>query len=367
MKAALIEKIGEPYVISDVDIAEPLGHEVLIDVKGSGLCHSDLTIATNDFGMPLPICQGHEVSGIAVALGPEVRSIKVGDHVVACLVDYCGHCDQCLRGHQTACRNRGGLARTPGQAPRLTRGGEFVLQLGDLGGFAEQVLTHENQLTPIDKAVPFDRAALLGCGVVTGAGAVINSAKVRFGQTVAVIGCGGVGLNAIQAAALSGARRVIAVDLQPGKLAMAKKFGATDLVNPADGDPVEQVRALTDGHGVDHAFEVIGLAPTLEQATKMLDHFGTAYVIGMQKPGARFPANVDPVDPNGMLNHEQQLRAVYMGTTTAKYDIPLYADLYLQGRFNLDDLVSQTIALDQINEGYEALMGGQVARSVITF
>lgn len=236
-----------------------------------------------------------------------------------------------------------------------------------MAGFAEQALFPEHLLAAISKDVPFDRASLLGCGVVTGAGAVIRTAKVRFGDTVAVFGAGGVGLNAIQAAALSGASKVIAIDLQPTKLDLAKKFGATHLVNPADGDTVEQVRALTDGQGVNHAFEVIGLIPTLEQATQVLDHGGTAYVVGMQRPGSRLSVNVDPMDLSSLLRREQSVKGVKMGSTNFKLDIPLYAELYLQGRFNLDDLVSTTIGLEDINEGYAELEKGKVARSVITF
>ncbi|MDQ0691425.1 Zn-dependent alcohol dehydrogenase [Arthrobacter sp. W4I7] len=368
MKAALIKKTGEPYVLDDIRVDDPIGHEVLVEVKGSGLCHSDLGIAENDYGIPLPLVQGHEVAGVAIAVGPDVESVKVGDHVVACPVYFCGHCDQCLQGRNTSCREAAKRDREKGGNARFTMpDGRFVMQLGAIGGFAEQTLINENQLVSIDRRVPFDRAALLGCGVVTGAGAVFNSANVRAGETVAVIGCGGVGLNAVQAAALTGAGRIIAVDLQPGKLELAKTFGATDLVNPDDGDPVEQVRDLTGGHGVDHAFEMIGLMPTLVQATQMLDHFGTAYIVGMQKPGTKLQLNVDPMVPTGMLMKEQAIRGVKFGSVNVKRDIALYADLYLQGRFNLDDLVSQTISLEQINAGFEELKKGRVARSVIVF
>lgn len=366
MKAALITQIGQPYEIGSIDIAAPIGREVLVEVKASGLCHSDLHISENDYGFPLPLVLGHEVAGVVTQVGPDVASIKVGDHVVACLVTACGVCNQCIQGHPTACLNPGANARAEGEAPRLSQDGKPLFQFSGISGFAEQVLAHENMLVAIDKAVPFDRAALLGCGVVTGAGAVLNSAKVRFGQTVAVIGCGGVGLNAVQAAALAGAERVIAIDLQPSKLELAKKFGATDVVNPADGDTVEQVRALTDGRGVDHAFEVIGVKQTLIQATQMLDHFGTAYIVGMQKPGATLEVISDPTNPAGLLNNEQSVRGIMMGTTNFKIDVPRYAKMYLQGRFNLDDLVSNTIDIGDINVGYEALQGGGVARSVIT-
>jgi len=366
VKAALINTIATPYELADVEVGSPTGREVLVEVKGSGLCHSDLHLADNDYGMPLPLMLGHEIAGVVTEVGPDATMVKVGDHVVACVVPSCGRCVPCSLGNPTACENAGSFGRDEGAPARYTRDGEPVTQAFGIGGFSEYVLTHEAQVVSISKDVPFDRAALLGCGVVTGAGSVINSAKLRFGQTAVIIGCGGVGLNAVQGAALAGARKVIAVDLQQGKLELAKKFGATDVVNPADGDPIEQVRALTGGKGVDHAFEVIGLKPTLEQAVGMLGHFGTAYVVGMQKPGGRIEMNTDPMDPASILQGEQAIRGVFMGTTNFRYDVPLFAEMYLQGRLNLDDLVSKTVDIGFLNKGYEELKGGGVARNVIT-
>ncbi|HEV7948912.1 MAG TPA: Zn-dependent alcohol dehydrogenase, partial [Glaciihabitans sp.] len=323
----------------------------------------DLHIAENDFGFPMPSVLGHEIAGVVEAIGPDVSEFAVGDHVVGCLVSHCGHCDKCQSGRSFMCRNASETQRGADQPPRLTRDGAPVTQFSELGGFAEYSLAHENNLVAVSPQIPFDKAALLGCGVVTGAGAVINTAAVRVGDTVAVIGCGGVGLSAIQGAAIAGARRIIAIDLQPAKLELALKFGATDTVNPADGDVVEQVKALTGGDGVNHSFEVIGLKITAMQALQVLAKGGGAYLIGMQKPGT-----ILEIDPFGELLMEQKsIRGVYMGSTNFKLDIPLYADLYLQGRFNLDDLVSQTITLDEINEGYDDLRKGEVARSVITF
>jgi S-(hydroxymethyl)glutathione dehydrogenase/alcohol dehydrogenase len=363
MKAAVLDAVGEKFTVQEIDIAEPLGREVLVKVKASGLCHSDLHIAENDFGFPMPSVLGHEIAGVVEAIGPDVSEFAVGDHVVGCLVSHCGHCDKCQSGRSFMCRNASETQRGADQPPRLTRDGAPVTQFSELGGFAEYSLAHENNLVAVSPQIPFDKAALLGCGVVTGAGAVINTAAVRVGDTVAVIGCGGVGLSAIQGAAIAGARRIIAIDLQPAKLELALKFGATDTVNPADGDVVEQVKALTGGDGVNHSFEVIGLKITAMQALQVLAKGGGAYLIGMQKPGT-----ILEIDPFGELLMEQKsIRGVYMGSTNFKLDIPLYADLYLQGRFNLDDLVSQTITLDEINEGYDDLRKGEVARSVITF
>ncbi|MCS4276909.1 S-(hydroxymethyl)glutathione dehydrogenase/alcohol dehydrogenase [Mycetocola sp. BIGb0189] len=363
MKAAIIEAVGQPFVIRDVDIAEPIGREVTVQVKASGLCHSDLHVAENDFGYPLPGLLGHEISGIVAKIGPDVTEFAVGDHVVACLVGHCGTCEACRAGRSYECFNPTFVQRTPDQEPRYSLDGQPVFGFMDIGGFAEQVLVHENNLVTVNEDIPFDKAALLGCGVVTGAGAAINSAAVRVGDTVAVIGCGGVGLSAVQGAAIAGARRVIAIDLQPAKLELAKRFGATHVVNTADGDVVEQVKALTGGRGVKHSFEVIGLKATAMQAYDILAVGGTAYLIGMQKPGTIL--EIDPI--TSMLPMQKGLRGVVMGSTNFKHDVPMFADFYTQGRFNLDDLVSQTIALEDINEGYAELKKGVVARSVIVF
>lgn len=367
MRAALIEKIGEPYRVRDIYISTPTGQEVLIDVKASGLCHSDLSLSDNDYGLPLPLLSGHEIAGIVREVGNDVRSLKPGDHVVACVVYSCGYCENCRKGHPTRCRNTAESERSAGQNPRFTSGETVVTQMMGTGGFAEQTIIHENRLVAIDKRVPFDRAALLGCGVVTGLGAVANAAKVRFGETVVVLGCGGIGLNIIQGAALSGARRVIAVDLLDSKLELARKFGATDVVNPRNEDAVKAVRAIAGGHGVDHAFEAIGMMATLEQAVSMVDVGGTAYMVGMQKPDAHLSLNVDPMAPDGLLQSARKVQGIMMGDTNFKVDIPMYADLYLQGRLNLDDLISERISLEDINKGYDKLRGGELARSVITF
>lgn len=361
MKAAIVEVIGQPMVIDDVDVADPEGREVLIDVKANGLCHSDLHMAENNFGTVLPAIFGHELAGVITAVGPQVTQFSVGDHVVGCLVSHCGACDQCLAGRTYQCGNRPATARSAGQPPRLSRRGEPVTQGFSLAGFAEQALVHENNIVAVTPEISFDKACLLGCGVVTGAGAVINSAQVRVGETVAIIGCGGVGLSAIQGARLAGARRIIALDLQPGKLDLARQLGATDTVNPADGDPVEQVKALTGG-GVNHSFEVIGLKDTAMQAFNMLATGGTAYLIGIQKPGTVFE-----LPGGGFLGTQRSMRGVYMGSTNFKVDIPMFAEYYLQGRFKLDELISQTIPLEQVNEGYAELKRGEVARSVVVF
>ena len=365
MKAAVLDEVGARYEVRDVQIDSPIGREVLIDVKASGLCHSDEHIRANDFGFPMPTILGHKIAGIVREVGDYVTEFEVGDHVVGCLVAFCGHCDQCIQGAPFRCLNQDTAGiRQPDEPARLsTPDGTPITQFQGLAGFAEQALVHENQLVAVNKQIPFDRACLLGCGVITGVGTAVNTAGVRVGDYVAVFGAGGVGLNGVQGAAIAGARKVIAIDLQPSKLELAKKFSATDVINPAEENLEERIREITYGHGVDHAFEMIGILPTMKQAFSILAKDGTAYVIGMQKPGTTLNLELF----NDVLMNRKAVKGVYMGSTNPRLDIALYADLYTQGRLNLDDLVSKHIDLEAINETYAELEGGQVARAVITF
>lgn len=361
MKAAVTDYVGAPFTLQEVDIAAPEGREVLIDVRASGLCHSDLHVAATDVGFPLPAVLGHEIAGVVAACGPDVTDFHPGQHVVSSPISSCGRCTGCLTGRPYQCRAPQETQRPAGAVPRLTRNGTALTQFIGVGGFAEQVLVHENSVVGISEELPFDRAALLGCGVVTGAGAAINSARIRPGDTAVVIGCGGVGLNVIQGAALAGARRIIAVDVQPAKLELAAVFGATDVINSADTDAVAAVQDLTGG-GATHAFEVVGQRGTTMDAVAMLETGGTAYLIGVHRPGATIE-----VTPFGdLMGRQKGIRGVAMGSTNLKVDIPMYAELYLQGRFKLDELISSRISLDGIDAGYEALRGGSVARSIIT-
>lgn len=361
MKAAVVSRPGGGFIVSDVDLDDPIGREVLIDVRASGLCHSDLTIAERGNGFPMPALLGHEVAGDVIGVGPAVTSVSVGDRVVVCMVAGCGICEQCRLGRPYRCTRTSALERGPDQDPRVTRGGEPLTQFMGVGGFAERVLVHENLAVPLHPDVPYDVACLLGCGVVTGAGAALNTARLRPGDEVAVIGCGGVGLNTIQGAALAGASRVIAVDLHPAKLELARAFGATDIVNASESDPVEAVRELTGG-GVSHAFEVIGLLSTAQQAVQMLQVGGSAMLIGVQKQGS-----VLDLDLFGeIILPQRRIVGVAMGSTNPHIDIPMFAQLYLQGRFELDALVSERIALGDVDRAYKKLQQGAVARSVVT-
>jgi S-(hydroxymethyl)glutathione dehydrogenase/alcohol dehydrogenase len=359
IRAALIEEPGQPFVVRDVQISEPAGREVLVDVRASGLCHSDLHFAQSGMGLPTPFVLGHEVAGVVLATGDGVTDLTPGDHVVGTLIQACGACAPCNDGKPYRCTDPGALMRGPEDAPRL--GGERSPVFGafGLGGFAGQVLTHENQLVRIDPAVPFPEACLLGCSVITGVGAAVHAARVRPGESVAVIGLGGVGLNVLSGARLAGAGRIIGVDVNPAKLSLATRLGATDVVDAAAVDPVAAVQELTGG--VDHVFEVIGRRGTAEQALAMLGVGGTAWMIGIHPPDQPIQ-----IDVNALLVPQRGIRGVYMGSSDFRVDIPHYADLFLRGELNLSDLVSAQIRLDEINDAYDRLLAGEVTRSVIT-
>jgi len=360
MRAAVLSEIPGKLQIDEVQIDKPGPREVLIRTAAAGLCHSDLHFMEGKYQCPLPVVLGHESAGVVEEIGDQVTYVQPGDHVITCLSVYCGNCEHCLTGHLSLCGNKAAVQRPLDRAQRLTRGGEPMWQFADLSSFAETMLVHEHAIVKIRPDMPLDRAALIGCGVTTGVGAVFNTAKVEPGTTVAVIGCGGIGLNCIQAAAIAGAGRVIAVDRIPEKLELAKTFGATDLVDASDGNSVPQVQELTDG-GVHYSFEAIGLKATAQEAFAMLRRGGTATVIGMVPLGQTVEI------PGFELLYEKKLQGSNMGSNRFRVDMPRYIDLYMDGRLKLDELVSQRITLDDVNDGFEAMKTGSVARSVIVF
>src|SRR5215831_8964749 len=260
MKAAVLREIGKPLEIENVEINKPKAHEVVIRTAAAGVCHSDLHFSSGLYRYPMPVVLGHESSGVVEQVGSEVRSVKPGDHVITCLSAFCGRCEHCLTGHMSRCQSPE-TRRQAGEEQRLEKDGTPVFQFLNLSSFAEQMLIHENACVKIRDDMPLDRAALIGCGVTTGTGAVFNTSNVRPGETVAVIGCGGIGLACINGAAIAGAGRIIAIDLSPGKDNMARTFGATDFICAADTDPVKTVMEMTGG-GVHHSFEAIGLGKT---------------------------------------------------------------------------------------------------------
>ncbi|WP_285028594.1 Zn-dependent alcohol dehydrogenase [Plantibacter sp. ME-Dv--P-122b] len=361
MKATLVREIGAGFVTEDVELAEPIGREVLVDVRASGLCHTDLTYSRNDMGTPLPMLLGHEVAGVVSAVGPGVTEFAVGDHVVGCLVQSCGRCEACLTGRTFQCEHPEATLRGEDEPARVVDAhGHHVEQVFGLGGFAQRALIHENQLVKVSDAIPFAQAALLGCGVVTGAGAVINTSNTQAGDAVVIIGAGGVGLNAINGAVVAGATTIIAVDVSDDKLEKAKRFGATHTVNSTKVDPIAEVLSIT-GRGADAAFDFVGIPAVTASGLEMIRPGGGLYLIGIIDPSATLPLLTI-----GLIGTQKRIQGVYMGSTTPKHDIPLYADLYLQGRFNLDDLMSREIALDGVGAGYELLKDPDVTRVVIT-
>lgn len=359
MKAAVLNAIPGELEIEDIQIADPGPDEVLVRTVAAGVCHSDLHFMEGKYVYPTPCVLGHESAGVVEAVGERVSYVQPGDHVITCLSVFCGHCEYCLSGRPNLCSNPEVRARPDG-TPRLMRDGEPVHQFLNLSSFAERMLVHQNALVKIRPDMPLDRAALIGCGVTTGLGAVFNTAGVRPGETVAVIGCGGVGLSAVQGAHIAGAGRVIAVDMVPAKLEMARALGATDTVNAAEVDPVAAVVEMTGG-GVDHAFEAIGLKTAAEQAFGMIRNGGTATVIGMIPMGQK-------VELDGFsFLMEKKIQGSNMGSNRFRIDMPRYVDMYLNGRLKLDELVSARRSLEDINDCFAQMRAGEVARSVIVF
>ncbi|HUO12405.1 MAG TPA: Zn-dependent alcohol dehydrogenase [Caulobacteraceae bacterium] len=359
MKAAVLREVRKPLEIEDVQIGKPGPHEVLIRTAAAGVCHSDVHFYEGSYPYPLPAVLGHESAGIVEQVGEEVRTVKVGDHVITCLSAYCGHCDQCLTGHMSLCQSPD-VRREQSDEPRLTQNGAPMQQFLNLSSFAEQMLIHEHACVAIRPDMPLDRACLIGCGVMTGVGAVFHTSNVRPGETVAVIGCGGVGLAAINGAAIAGASRIIAIDTSSAKDNMAKAFGATDFVNAAETDPVKAVMDITKG-GVQHSFEAIGLGKTAEQAFNMLRRGGTANVIGM------IPVGQTVSLMGAAFLGEKRIQGSLMGSNRFPVDMPRLVDFYMSGKLKLDDMVSRRIKLENVNEAFTEMKGGNIARSVITF
>src|SRR5258708_263225 len=359
MKALVLNALGHGFDVEDVEIAVPRGREALVNVQASGLCHTDLLFATHDIA-PTPSVLGHEVAGIVAAVGPDVTHARVGDHVVGSLAQSCGACARCLSGRPFQCQHPESTLRRPDEPPRLSRNGRGVFQGFGLGGFAERALIHENQLAVVAKEMPFAQAALLGCGVVTGAGSVLNTANVRAGDSVVIFGAGGVGSNAGRGARIAGAARIIAIHLQQQRLGAPRRVGAAADIRSTKDRPVEAVRDLLPG-GADHVFDFVGLKAVAEQGLAMLGAGGGLYLVGVSKPEVDISLNIF-----GAIGGQKRVLGVNYGSTNAKHDIPMYAELYLQGRMNLDDLLSRKISLRDVNDGYVALKDGSLTRVVVT-
>jgi S-(hydroxymethyl)glutathione dehydrogenase/alcohol dehydrogenase len=360
MKAAVMRAIREPLRIEDVRVDGPGPREVLVRTVAAGVCHSDLHVLEGSLPSTLPTVLGHEPAGIVESVGVEVRHVAPGDHVIGCLSAFCGTCEYCMAGRPNLCEGEETM-RGAGEPPRLSKDGQPIVQFAHLSAFAERMLVHENALVRIRRDVPLDRVALIGCGVTTGLGAVFNTARLPAGCTVAVIGCGGIGLSVVQGCRIAGAGRIVAVDSAPWKLDLAARLGATDVVDAAAGNPVPAVVEMTSG-GVDYAFEAIGLPATVRQAVRMTRKGGTIVMIGVVPAGT----NVELPGADIVLR-EKRILGCMMGSNRFRTDMPRYIELYRRGQLRLDEMISARLPLDRVNDAFEAMRQRTAARSVLVF
>ena len=371
IRASVLHEISlkRPYTtfnalsVEEVDLDQPKETEVLVRVVGAGICHSDLAAIRGVRKVPLPIVLGHECSGVVEEVGKNVQTVKSGDHVVMTYVPSCGKCEFCARGLPSLCdfgraSNREGQLLAGGT--RFHAEGRRMFHHLGVSAFAEHTVVSELSVIPVPRAIPLEKVALFGCAVLTGIGSVINRGDVKAGRSVAVFGCGGVGLNVIQGARLVGASQVIAVDVASSKLALAKKFGATDTIDASSEDPIDSIKEMTDGRGVDYAFEASGNTEVMNQAFMSTRKGGDTILIGITSPEDRLniPSSV-------LVDEQRQLKGSFMGSVIPRRDIPRLIDLYMKGLIKLDDLITRYISLDEINDGFEALASGEAARQII--
>lgn len=359
MRAAVCRAFGDPLSIEDLVIAVPERGEVRVRLSACAICHSDVMFADGAWGGSLPAVFGHEASGVIESIGAGVNDLQVGDHVVVTLIRSCGRCVYCAQSVETQCE---GSFRLDTHTPLSDRAGKPIAQGLNSGAFAELVVVDQSQVCVIPKSLPLDVASILACGVLTGFGAVMNTAKVRSGSTMAVIGCGGVGVNSIQAAVVSCAAQIIAVDILDEKLELAKTFGATHGVNARQESVVERVMALTNHRGVDFAFITVGAKSAAEQALAMLARAGVAVVVGMPASGV-----FAEYDPGELASKGQALLGSKMGSSSVQRDIPYLVHLYQRGVLRLDELISGRYRLDDINEAIASVRRGEALRNLVIF
>jgi alcohol dehydrogenase len=369
-RAAVLHTVGapppyaqsRPLRIEELELGPPGPGEVLVRVRAAGLCHSDLSVINGDRPRPVPMALGHEAAGEVVECGPMVADLVPGDHVVMVFVPSCGHCVPCMEGRPALCEP-GAAANTAGTllggARRLSMRGAPVNHHMGVSAFADHAVVSRRSLVKIDPALAFEEAALFGCAVLTGVGAVVNTAKVPPGATAAVVGLGGVGMNAILGAVLSGARAVVAVDLFDDKLALARELGATHCVDARAPDAVEQVRAACGG-GADFAFEMAGSVQAMELAYRVTRRGGTTVTAGLPHPEHRWP-----LQHVNLTAEERTVKGSYVGSCVPVRDLPRYIALYREGRLPVDRLMSDRLALEDINAGFDRLASGHVVRQVV--
>jgi NDMA-dependent alcohol dehydrogenase len=366
-KAAVLTGLLQPLEIrEDVEVEAPHANELKIRLAASGVCHSDVSMQNGTMMTGVPIVLGHEGAGIVEEIGEGVTGFAPGDHVVISWVPQCGHCYFCSRGQGELCENSNAALASGGLldgTTRMTSQGQPLLQMAAAGTFGEVTIIPVTGAVKIAPDFDLKLAALIGCGVLTGVGAALNTADIKEGDTVAVVGCGGVGLNVIQGARIAGAGQIIAIDMADNKLDMAKDFGATATINPNLGDPVSKVMTMTGERGADVAFEVIGLQQTIDQVITMTRRGGQAILVGVPRMDVmvQLPAFF------GVVLAEKTIKGCWYGSSNVQRDVPRLIELYQAGKLKLDELISRTIHLDEVNDAFEALQKGEVARSVIVY
>jgi S-(hydroxymethyl)glutathione dehydrogenase/alcohol dehydrogenase len=359
MKAAVCYELNKPLVLEDVTLREPGKGEIKIRVAATAICHSDIHDMKGEMPGPVPFIGGHEVAGYVEKVGEGVSYVKAGDHVVVSLLASCGKCYYCITGLPHLCLHR----FDPPQEPRVrNKKGQPIDLKGNIGGFAEYVVVDESQVVKVPKDMPLDSAALIACGVITGFGGVVNRAKVRPFQSVVVTGAGGVGINAIQGAAYSGAYPIIAVDVLENKLKMAMKFGATHMVNAKNDKAADEIRELTDGRGADFVFVTVGSIGAIKQGMSFTGLRGTTVLIGL--PNYKDQLSFAPLE---IIPTEKSLIGGFMGATNIKVDIPNLINLYQKGKLKLDELITGRFPLEKINEAVALTEKGEGLRNVIMF
>ena len=359
MKAAICYEFGKPLVIEEIEIDPPRAGEVKVRLAACAICHSDIHYMEGAWGGDLPTVFGHEGAGVVEEVGPDVASVAPGDHVVVTLIRSCGDCFYCARAEPSMCETRFPL---DGESRLHGKDGQTVGQGLRTGAFAEHVVVDESQIVSIPKDISLDSASLLACGVITGLGAVVNTARVPAGSSVVVIGTGGVGLNSIQGAALSGAQPVIAMDLSDDKLEAAKAFGATHGVNPAAEDARATIKSLTGGRGADYVFVTVGSVKAIEQGLRLLRRVGTLVIVGMPASGEMIG-----IEAVGFADRGQRIIGSKMGSTRLRVDVPKLVAHYRQGRLKLDELITARYPLEEINEAIASVKRGEALRNVIVF
>lgn len=359
MKAAVCRRFGEPLIIEEIEMAPPGPGEISVKMSACAICHSDIMYIDGAWGGALPAVYGHEAAGLVEAVGEGVNTVSVGDHVVVTLIRSCGHCHYCSQGHSVACDTQFNLDE---KSPLRSSNGEVITHGLRTGAFAEHVVVHSSQAVAISPDIPLISASLLACGVITGFGAVTNTANISAGSSVVVIGTGGVGLNSVQGAAISGAATIIAIDISDSKLEVARAFGATHTINVSSANVPGQVRALTNGRGADYVFVTVGAKSAIDSSYELMGRTGSVVLVGMPATGV-----MSQFDPGTVAAESQRILGSKMGSSRVPVDVPYLADLYLQGRLKLDELISGTYPLEDINEAIASVKSGDALRNVIVF